>query len=255
MTARTEDSRLSPGPRPRTYMCQKWKLRLTAGSNGIVATGCTSSWPLKSSSSTPVASSEKKEKLTPPSSTVAPSGWGWPRSNVGSRSTIERRRVRFVRVALVELNDVSFRVRDPDNAHVLDERAHVERPEGGPRVLAHLGQLAVDVVDQKGDVAPARVGRAVVLSALAERLALGGEELERDTAVPDHDDLVGAGEVDAQTLEAEVLGIPALDRDRVLAVEPDVVHRPAHRSGRSASSSMIRWANRWQWPPLRAVTR
>ena len=25
-------------------MCQKWKLRFTTGSNGIVATGCTSSW-------------------------------------------------------------------------------------------------------------------------------------------------------------------------------------------------------------------
>ena len=78
--------------RPRTYMCQKWKLRLTTGSNGIVATGCTSSCASKSSSSTPVASSEKREKLTPPSSTVAPSGWGRPRSKVGRRSTIERRR-------------------------------------------------------------------------------------------------------------------------------------------------------------------
>ena len=73
----------SPRSRPRTYMCQKWKLRLTTGSNGIVATGCTSSCASKSSSSTPVASSEKSAKFTPPSSTVAPSGWGRPRSKVG----------------------------------------------------------------------------------------------------------------------------------------------------------------------------
>src|SRR3954471_13007680 len=111
------------------YMCQKWKLRLTFGSNGIVATGVESLCESKSRSSTPVASSEKSAKLTPPSSTVAPSGIGRPRSNVGSRSTIERRRVLLVLVTLVELNDVSFRVGDPGDSHAGDELAHVERPQ------------------------------------------------------------------------------------------------------------------------------
>src|SRR5580704_17141759 len=106
-------------------MCQKWKLRLTSGLNGIVATGCTSSCESNRSSSAPVASSEKNEKFTPLSSTVAPRGCGWPRSKVGRRSTTERRRLGLVRVALVELNDVSSRVRDPDNSHALDKRAHI----------------------------------------------------------------------------------------------------------------------------------
>src|SRR5579862_5946510 len=119
-------------------MCQKWKLRLFTGSNGIVATGCSSLWASNSSSSTDVASSEKIEKLTPPSSTVAPSGCGCPRSKVGRRSATERRRVLLVLVALVELNDVSFRVGDPGNAHALDEVAQVERPERDPCILAHL---------------------------------------------------------------------------------------------------------------------
>src|SRR5262245_63713388 len=119
-------------------MCQKWKLRLIAGSNGIVATGWVSSWASKSRSSTPVAFSEKNAKFTPPSSTVAPSGCGWPRSDVGSRSTIERRRGLLVRVALAELNDVSFRVGDPGDSHALDERTHVEGPQRDLRVLAHL---------------------------------------------------------------------------------------------------------------------
>src|SRR4051812_38596442 len=110
-------------------MCQKWKLRFCSGSNGIVATGWRSSCASKSSSSTPVASSEKSAKLTPPSSTVAPSGCGRPRSKVGRRSTIERRRGRLVRVALVELNDVPFWVGDPGDSHPSDEVAHVERAE------------------------------------------------------------------------------------------------------------------------------
>ncbi len=65
-------------------MCQKWKLRFRTGSNGIVATGCSSLCESNSSSSTLVASPAKTEKLTPPSSTVAPSGIGDPRSNVDS---------------------------------------------------------------------------------------------------------------------------------------------------------------------------
>src|SRR5213080_4145467 len=122
-------------------MCQKWKLRFRIGSNGIVATGCTSSCPSNRSSSTPVASSEKRAKLTPPSSTVAPSGWGRPRSKVGRRSTIERRRGRLVLVTLVELNDVSFRVGDPGDAHSCDEGAHVNGAERHGRLVAHLGEL------------------------------------------------------------------------------------------------------------------
>src|SRR4051794_23405471 len=124
-------------------MCQKWKLRLSAGSNGIVATGCVSSAESKSRSSTPVAFSEKNAKFTPPSSTVAPSGWGRPRSKVGSRSTIERRRVLLVRVALVELNDVSFRVGDPDHAHALDECAHVDRAQADLRIVTDFCELRV----------------------------------------------------------------------------------------------------------------
>src|SRR5580765_5649793 len=133
-------------------MCQKWKLRLTTGSNGIVATGCTSLCASKRRSSTPVASSEKRAKLTPPSSTVAPSGWGRPRSKVGRRSTIERRRGRLVLVALVELNDVSFRVGDPGDSHTFYEAAHVEGPEGDFRVISQLGELRVQVVDEKREM-------------------------------------------------------------------------------------------------------
>src|SRR6478735_7189793 len=128
-------------------MCQKWKLRLTTGSKCCVMIGCTSSCASNSSSSTPVASSEKSEKLTPPSSTVAPSGWGHPRSKVGRRSTIERRRVRLVLVALVELNDVSFRVGDPRDSHPFDEAAHVQRAERDACVVPDLGELRVEVVD------------------------------------------------------------------------------------------------------------
>src|SRR5437773_8336037 len=132
------------------YMCQKWKLRLTFGSNGIVATGFASLCESKRRSSTPVASSEKRAKLTPPSSTVAPSGIGRPRSNVGSRSTIERRRVLLVLVALVELHDVSFRVGDPGDTHSFDEAPHVERPERDLRIVAHLGEPCVEVVAEAG---------------------------------------------------------------------------------------------------------
>src|SRR5262245_12486091 len=131
-------------------MCQKWKLRLSAGSNGIVATGCVSSCESNSSSSTPVAFSEKNAKFTPPSSTVAPSGCGWPRSKVGSRSTIERRRGLLVLVALAELNDVSFRVGDPGDSHAWDEGVHTERAEGHRCLVAHLGELRVDVLDGEG---------------------------------------------------------------------------------------------------------
>src|SRR3954469_10508959 len=126
-------------------MCQKWKLRLTTGSNGIVATGGTSLCESKRRSSTPVASSEKSAKFTPPSSTVAPSGWGRPRWKVGERSTIDWRRGRLVLVALVELNDVSFRVGDPGDSHSFDEAAHVQRAERDPRVGAHVGELRVEV--------------------------------------------------------------------------------------------------------------
>src|SRR5439155_24039469 len=137
----------------RTYMCQKWKLRFCTGSNGIVATGSASLWASKSSSSTAVASSEKTEKLTPPSSTVAPSGCGRPRSKVGSRSATERRRVLPVLVALVELNDVSFRVGDPGDSHAWDEIAHVEGPQRDLRIVPHVGQLRVEVVDEEREVA------------------------------------------------------------------------------------------------------
>src|SRR5438105_15834493 len=132
-------------------MCQKWKLRFRTGSNGIVATGSVSLCASNSSSSTEVACPEKTAKLTPPSSTVAPSGCGRPRSNVGSSSATERRRVLLVLVALVELNDVSFRVGDPGGTHALDEAAHVERAERDLRILAHLGQLRIEVVDEEGE--------------------------------------------------------------------------------------------------------
>src|SRR5215471_1809789 len=133
-------------------MCQKWKLRLIAGSNGIVATGIASLCESKSRSSTPVAFSEKNAKFTPPSSTVAPSGCGRPRSKVGRRSTIERRRVLLVLVALAELNDVSFRVGDPGDAHSWDERAHVDGAERDLGVAAQLGELRVDVVDAEREM-------------------------------------------------------------------------------------------------------
>src|SRR6516164_2261877 len=136
-------------------MCQKWKLPLTAGSKGIVATGIASLCESKSSSSTPDAFSEKNAKFTPPSSTDAPSGCGRPRSKVGRRSTIERRRVLLVLVALVELNGVSFRVGDPDDSHSFDERAHVERAERDLCVVADLGELRVEVVDEERQVADA----------------------------------------------------------------------------------------------------
>src|SRR3954447_345559 len=204
-------------------MCQKWKLRFCSGSNGIVATGCRSSWLSKRSSSTPVASSEKRAKLTPPSSTVAPSGCGRPRSKVGRRSTIERRRVRLVRVALVELNDVPFGVGDPGDSHAFDEVAHVEWAERDRGVVADVGELRVEVVDEEGNVAHAARRGAVAL-AVRGRLALGREQLERGAAVADHDHRPGAGQVDAQALEAEVLRIPALDREWIGAVQPDVVH-------------------------------
>src|SRR3954470_10177891 len=158
-------------------MCQKWKLRLTTGSNGIVATGCTSLCESKRRSSTPVASSEKSAKFTPPSSTVAPSGWGRPRWKVGERSAIERRRVRLVLVALVELNDVSFRVGDPGDAHPFDEAAHVKWAERDLRVVAHLRELRVEVVDEEREGPHAALPRPAQL-ARRWRLALGGEELE-----------------------------------------------------------------------------
>src|SRR6478735_771840 len=161
-------------------MCQKWKLRFRIGSNGIVATGGTSSCPSKRSSSTPVASSEKRAKLTPPSSTVAPSGWGCPRSKVGSRSATERRRGRLVLVALVELNDVSFRVGYPRDSHPRDEVAHVDRAERDPRILSDLSKLCVEVVDEKREVPHPGEGRPVLLAARRRRLSLRGEELERD---------------------------------------------------------------------------
>src|SRR5262245_50876734 len=172
-------------------MCQKWKLRFTTGSNGIDTTGVSSLWESKSSSSTPVASSEKRAKLTPPSSTVAPSGWGFPRSNVGRSSATERRRGLLVLVALVELNDVSFRVGDPGDSHALDEAAHVKRPEGDLHVIPHLGELRVQVVDEEREMPDARRRRSVTDLEVRRGLALDGEQLERDAAVPDHDDLIG----------------------------------------------------------------
>src|SRR5581483_9307121 len=186
-------------------MCQKWKLRLTAGSNGIVATGCSSSCESNRSSSMPVASSENSAKLTPSSSTVAPSGCGLPRSNVGRSSATERRRALLVGVTLVELNDVSFRVGDPGHSHALDELAHVEGPQRDLRVVAQLGELAVEVVDEERDVAHAGIRRTVRLAARGRGRVLRREELERHTAVADHDHLVGPGQVDALSLEAEVL--------------------------------------------------
>src|SRR5690242_3200614 len=178
------------------YMCQKWKLRFTSGSNGIVATGCVSLCESKSSSSTPVASSEKKAKFTPSSSTVAPSGCGRPRSNVGSRSTIERRRGLLVLVTLVELNDVSFRVGDPGDSHTGDEIAHVKRPKRDLRVVAHLRELRVEIVNEERDMAPAWERRAVALAVPGRRAVLRREKLERHSAVADHDHLVRAGQVD-----------------------------------------------------------
>src|SRR3954454_13935274 len=236
-------------------MCQKWKLRLTTGSNGIVATGCTSLCESKRRSSTPVASSEKSAKFTPPSSTVAPSGWGRPRWKVGERSAIEQRRVRLVLVALVELNDVSFRVGDPGDAHPFDEAAHVKWTEGDLHVIPHLGELRVQVVDEERQVPHTRERRAVLLAARRRCVSFGGEELERHAAVADHDHLVGAGQVDALALEAEVLRVPPLDRERIGAVEADVVHGAHGYRHPSSSSSMILCANRWQWPPVRPVTR
>src|SRR3954467_2669986 len=157
-------------------MCQKWKLRLTPGSNGIVATGCRSLCESKSRSSTPVASSEKRAKFTPPSSTVAPSGWGRPRWKVGERSTIDWRRGRLVLVALVELNDVSFRVGDPGDSHPFDEAAHVQRAERDLRVIPDLRELGVEVVDEEREMAHAGERRAVVLAARRRGLSLCGEQ-------------------------------------------------------------------------------
>src|SRR3954447_20280389 len=137
-------------------MCQKWKLRFRIGSNGIVATGCTSSCPSKRRSSTPVASSEKSAKLTPPSSTVAPSGCGCPLSKVGRSSATERRRGRLVLVALVELNDGSFRVGNPCDSHPCDEVAHVQRAERDPRIISHLRELSVEVGDEEREMPHAR---------------------------------------------------------------------------------------------------
>src|SRR5215208_6427269 len=110
-------------------------------------------------------------KLTPPSSTVAPSGCGRPRSKVGSRSATERRRVLLVLVALVELNDVSFRVGDPDDSHAFDQAAHVERAERDSRVVADLGELRVEVVDEERDVTPAGVLRPRTVALARRRLA------------------------------------------------------------------------------------
>src|SRR5262245_50114728 len=168
-------------------MCQKWKLRLTTGSNGIVATGCTSLCESKSSSSTPVASSEKMAKFTPPSSTVAPSGWGRPRWNVGERSTIERRRVRLVLVALAELNDVSFRVGDPGDSHAWDESPHVDGAERDGRLVAHFGELRVHVVDAEREMAVGRVRGPVRRRRRGRRLRGRREQLETHPAAPDDD--------------------------------------------------------------------
>src|SRR5262245_61463113 len=159
-------------------MCQKWKLRLTTGSNGIVATGCRSLCASKRRRSTPVASSEKRAKFTPPSSTVAPSGWGRPRWKVGERSTIERRRVRLVLVALAELNDVSFRVGDPGDSHAWDEGPHVDGAERDGRLVAHLREFRVDVVDAEREMAVGRVRRPVRRGRRSRRLRSRREELE-----------------------------------------------------------------------------
>src|SRR6185436_12085577 len=97
----------------------------------------------------------------------------------------------------VELNDVPFGVGDPGDSHAFDEVAHVEWAERDRRLVTDLGELRVEVVDEEGDVSNPTLGGAV---ALAGRgcLALGRKELERDAAVPDHDHLAGAGQVDAQ---------------------------------------------------------
>ena len=124
-------------------MCQKWKLRLTSGSNGIVATG--SRVVVRVEEQQLDARRVLREEGEVHSSVVhrrAERLAACPRSNVGRRSATERRRVLLVRVALVELNDVSFRVGNPGDAHPFDELAHVERAERDLRVVSQSQQAS-----------------------------------------------------------------------------------------------------------------
>src|SRR4051794_10582388 len=150
-----------------------------SGFSLIVAIGWRSSNSSNSSSSTAVASSEKIEKLTPASSTVAPSGCGRPRSTTYGMSAIDWRRAVLVPISLIELNDVSLRIGYPSDSHSFDELAHVERSQLQLRVLSHLRQLRVQVVDQEGEVAIAPVGGAVLLRRSGRRLPVGREQLDR----------------------------------------------------------------------------
>src|SRR3954469_3090184 len=199
-----------------------------------------SSCASKSSSSTPVASSEKREKLTPSSSTVAPSGSGRPGSIVGTTSAIERRRRwgLLVDVALIELNDVPLWVRDPGDAHPLDELAHVERSESDLRVVPHFCKLRVEVVDEERDVTPAWIRRAIGLAAGRRSLTLRREQLEARALVADHHDLMGPRQIDTLPPEPEMLRVPLLHLQRLCARDAHVVDR-RHRPFLSCNRSMI----------------
>src|SRR3954462_15005051 len=157
-------------------------------------------------------------------------------------SAIDWRRAVLVPISLIELNDIPFRIGYPCDSNSFNEVAHIERSQHELRVVPHLRQLRVQVVDEECEVAVPAVGEAVLLGQPRRRRALRGEELEREPVRPDDDDLAGTRQVDALPLEPEVLRVPALDGERVLAVERDVVEREPHYCF-SSSRSMILRAN------------
>src|SRR5262249_14689945 len=94
------------------------------------------------------------------------------------------------------------------------------------------------------------------------RRALGGrrEDLDREGARLDDDDLAWPGQGDAGAREAGVLGGEGLDRDRVLAAHRDVGGSAASHHRAATSVVMRRWdeerrAAGWWCRPVRPVTR
>jgi hypothetical protein len=85
-------------------------------------------------------------------------------------------------------------------------------------VISQLAKLFVEVVDQEGDMPPgAGVFRPRTGIGRHGRLLLGRKKLKIDVARSNHDDLVGTGFVDPLPLKAEVLGIPLLYEQWIIA--------------------------------------
>src|SRR6266542_939755 len=147
------------------------------------------------------------------------------------RSSFRPRRVRLVDIPLVQLDHVAFGVGEPDRPHARDEGAHVERAEVDLGVVAHLGQLGVKVVDQESQVPPALGGRAVLVRGWRRPLLRRGKELQVEVAALQHHDLARSRCVNAGTAKAKVLGVPALERERVLARDGEVGEGGRRHSG------------------------